>query len=316
MNKNPYLREALLKRVITQVKPFRAYIVSLVILSFLAIPTALMRPYAIALIIDSAFGNKPLPSAIRSFFPDDYNFTFNSIIIIAIALVIIVALVQSLSSLASWIISSYVGENLVLDFRTRLFNHIQRLSLTYHDTIGTSDSLYKLQWDTVAIKTLLINNLIPLITAFVTLIAMTAVMFFINWRFALIALCIIPPLLFLVRASKSRLRRNWDSVKGEESRAMSVLHEVLSSLRVVKAFGQEKEEEKRFFNQARRAVQGNMKVAWVAALFDSALAMIITIGAVLFIFIGANYVHSGEMTLGEFLRITQSNIVAGRCRQN
>ncbi len=233
------------------------------------------------------------------FFRDGYNFNFDSIIVIATALVVIVALIQSLFSLASWIISTYTGEKVVLDFRTRLFSHIQRMSLTYHDTIGTSDTLYKLQWDTVGIRTLLLNNLIPLVTSFITLIAMTVVMFTISWRFALIAFCMIPPMLFLVRASKSRLKRNWEKVKNQESSAMSVLHEVLSSLRVVKAFGQEKGEEVRFTHQSGKAIRGQMKVAWVAGIFNSILSMLFTVGAALFVFIGANYVHSGTMTLGE-----------------
>lgn len=293
------IRKIFLKRIITQLRPYWTQITSIFIFSILAIPLALLRPFSVSLIIDSAFGNRPLPAGIRWFFPMNYQFTFDSIILIAITLIIAAAAIQALFSFASWIISTYTGEKMVLDFRTRLFNHIQRMSLTYHDTIGTSDSLYKLQWDTVGIRTLWINNIIPLIVSLVTLIAMTAVMFAINWRFTLLASCIIPPMLFLVRISKSKLKRSWNNVKDEESRAMGVLYEVLGSLRVVKAFGQENGEEQRFVRQSAKAVEGQMKVARVAAFFNTGLTLLFTIGTALFLFIGAHYVHSGNMTLGE-----------------
>jgi ATP-binding cassette subfamily B protein len=78
-----------------------------------------------------------------------------------------------------------------------------------------------------------------------------------------------------------------------------VVHEVLSSLRVVKAFGQEESENDRFADRASTAMKGQIKVAWFGAFYSSVVGMLLAIGTALFIYFGAHFVHSGDMTLGE-----------------
>ncbi|GAA4744237.1 ABC transporter ATP-binding protein [Flavisolibacter ginsenosidimutans] len=287
------------RRIWLQARPFWGQIVLLFFLSLLATPIALLKPYAVKLVIDSAFGHEPLPVFIRFFFAEGYKFSFTAIIFAAAALVIITALAENLLMLVNWVLTTYTGEKLVLHFRTRLFNHLQRLSLAYHDTAGTSDSLYRLQWDTTGIRTLLLGNVAPLFSSFLTLFAMVGVIFFINVPLAIIAVSVIPPLFLLIRYSSSKLKKNWEQVKDKESRALSVLQEVLTSLRVVKAFGQEDGEEERFVRQSDTAVKEQIKVAWMAASFYLIVGLVFAIATALFIYLGARYVQQGKMTLGE-----------------
>lgn len=289
----------LLKRILLQAKPFWTQILVLFFLSLLATPVALLKPYAVKVVIDNAFGHQPLPGFLQFFFAKGEAVSFTTILVTAAVLVIVIALVENLLLLANWMLTSYTGENMVLAFRTRLFNHLQRLSLSYHDTIGTADSLYRLQWDTTGIRTLLLGNLAPLLSSFLTLAAMVGVIFFINVPLALIAVSVIFPMFFLIRFSSEKLRKNWEVVKEEESRSMSVVQEVLTSLRVVKAFGREMGEEERFVHQSARAVKQQIKVSWIAAVFYLVVGMVFAIATALFIYLGARYVQKGSMTLGE-----------------
>ena len=289
----------LIKKIIHQGRSYWPHITGIFVISLLATPIALLKPYALKLLIDSGFGSKPVPSFISFFFPAGFEFGFTAIIIIAAVLVILVALIDNIINAVSWVMGTFTGEKLVLNFRTLLFNHIQRLSLAYHDRKGASDSLYRIQWDTMCIRSFLLSQLSPLIASFITLISMVVVMFLINWSFAIISLCIIPPLFFLTRLSSKRLRKDWYKVKDAESGAMSVIHEVLSSLRVVKAFGQEANEGERFLDRSNIAVKGQLKMARVGALFSFITGMLIATGTALFIYFGASYVNSGKMTLGE-----------------
>ena len=288
----------LIKRIIEQARPYWIHILGSFMLTLLATPVALLKPYALKILIDSGFGNQPLPDFITFFFPAGFNFSFSTVAIIAAVLVIAIALIDNIFNVAEWMLEVYTGEKLVLGFRTRLFDHIQRLSLAYHDKKGTADSLYRLQWDTMGIRSFLISNLSPLVSSVITLISMIAVMFFINWHFALIALCVIPPLFILTRRSTIRLKRDWNKVKDDESIAMSVVHEVMGSLRVVKAFGQEANEGERFSNWSNKALKGQIKLAWMGASFYFIVGMIFATGTALFIYLGATYVHEGTMTLG------------------
>ena len=294
-----YSAFSLIKRALLQARPFWLYLLGIFLLSLLATPLALLKPYSLKILIDSGFGAQPLPGFINLFFSSGHQFTFASVVLIAAVFAIVIALIENLVNAVEWILGTSTGEKLVLDFRTVLFDHIQRLSLSYHDKKGSSDSLYRIQWDTIAIRTLLISNLSPLLSSLMTLIAMIIVMFFINPIFALITVCIIPLLFILVRFSSSRLRKNWYVVKEDESNAISVIHEVLSSLRVVKAFGREEGEGERFLSRAGKAVKGQIRMAWMGAVYYFIVALIFAIGTALFIYLGATYVHEGKMTLGE-----------------
>jgi ATP-binding cassette subfamily B protein len=289
----------LIKRIFVHSRPYWPHIIFLFLLSLLATPIALLKPYALKLLIDSGFGSQPVSGFIRNIFPAQFQFTFTSIILITTVMVILIAVIENLYNGINWVMGTYAGEKLVLNFRTLLFNHIQRLSLAYHDRKGASDSLYRIQWDTMCIRSFLLGQLTPLISSFITLISMIIVMFMINWHFAIITICVIPPLILLTRLSTKRLKKDWYKVKDAESVAMSVINEVLSSLRVVKAFGQEENEGERFLDRSNNAVQGQMKMARVGATFSFIVGMFIACGTALFLYLGATYVHSGKMTLGE-----------------
>ena len=299
---NPHGRKSALgsiKRVLLYSRRFWPHIGSLFLLSILTAPVTLLKPFALKLLIDSGFGNQPVPRMLAVFFPAGFTFTFTSIVLTAAAFVMLIALVENVLIFISWLLSTITGEKLVLNFRTILFNHIQRLSLAYHDTKGTSDSLYRIQWDAMSVRSLLLTQLPPLITAVITLLSMVVVMLLINWRFALIALCLIPPIVILTRLSNKKLLKHWYQVKDDESNAMSVIQEVLSSLRIVKAFGQEENENERFVDRSNTAVKGNIRLARTAAGFSFLVGMLLAAGTALFIYIGATFVRSGEMTLGD-----------------
>jgi ATP-binding cassette subfamily B protein len=269
------------------------------LLSLLATPIALMKPVALKILIDSGFGSHPLPEYFINLFSSGFVFSFKNIAILSSCLFIAIALVENIYAVIIWILNIYTGEKLVLNFRTLVFNHVQKLSLAYHDQKGTSDSLYRIQYDTMSVRSLLIGNLSPLLSALITLVAMIVVMFMINWQCALIALSIIPPLYVLTRISTAHLEKHWTKVKEDESLAMSVIHEVLNSIRVVKAFTQEKREEERFLNRSSKAVKGQLKVARFGAFFYFVVEMLFAVGTASFIYVGAVHVKSEQMTLGE-----------------
>lgn len=289
----------LIKRILVHARPYWPHIVGLFILSLLVIPVTLLKPYALKLLIDSGFGSQPVPSAIRAFFSPNFEFNFTAIALISVGLVILIALVDNIIIFISWLLSIFTGEKLVLNFRTLLFNHLQRLSLSYHDKKGSSDSLYRIQWDTMSIRNLLLTQLSALATSTITLLAMIVVMFFISWQFAVITLCIIPPLIIVTKLSTKRLIKDWYKVKDAESVAMSVIHEVLNALRVVKAFGQENNENERYASRSDHAVKGQVQLAKVAASYTFIVNMLLAIGSAGFIYAGAIFVHSGKMTIGE-----------------
>lgn len=294
---------SILKKVLRRAKPYWLNIVAIFILNLAAVPIALLAPIPLKIIVDNAFGKQPMPGIITFFFPQHFDFSFSAIILTATILMILIELLGQLQGLLSWLIQSYTGEKLVLSLRTLLFNHVQRLSLSYHDKTGVSDSLYRIQNDATAIKNLVVSGLSPIITSLLTLIGMLYVMTTLDWHFTLIAVCAIPPLMLLARFSRTKLKNQWQEVKRSESAAMSVIHETLSALRVVKAFVREDYEEQRFVNRSNDALKNQIKVVRYSGIFDVGIGLVLATGTALFLYFGSMYVHQGKITLGELILI-------------
>ena len=298
-----YPNHSLLKRVVRQARPYWLNIIGIFLLNLAAAPLALLTPIPLKIVVDNAFGKQPMPGAISFFFPDDFVFSFGTIVLIATILMILIELFAQLQGFISWLVQAYTGEKLVISLRTVLFNHVQRLSLSYHDRTGVSDSLYRIQTDAAAIKNLVVSGLSPLITSVVKLAGMLYVMTILDWHFTLIAICVIPPLLLLARFSRTKLKDQWVEVKRSESAAMSVIHETLSALRVVKAFVREDHEERRFVDRSNDALQNQVKVVRYSGIFDIGIGLVLATGTALFLYYGTMYVQQGKITLGELILI-------------
>jgi len=153
-------------------------------------------------------------------------------------------------------LGTYAGERLFRRFRTKLFRHAQRLSLSYHDSRGTADSTYRIQYDATSIQNIAVDGVVPFITSSLTLLAMLGVTARISWKLALVGLAVAPVILVVSRASRRRLRQQSREIGKLESSAMSVVQEVLGAARVVKAFGQEDREEARFLQRSDDGMRG------------------------------------------------------------
>lgn len=289
----------ILKKVFSDCRKFWPHLLLILILNTLSVPLVLLKPLPIKILIDSGFGNVELPDWIAGIFPQQTQFGFDIIVLITVALIILVALAENIYVVSIWLLNTFTGEKLVLNFRTMLFNHVQRVSMLYHDKQGPSDSLYRIQNDTSAVKSLFINNLSPIISASITVISMLIVIFTINIDFGWIVLGLVPLLIWLVKNSSSKLKKDWKKVKESESSALSVINEVLSALRVVKSFGKEDTETRRYVSRADEALTGQMKVARTGAVFYFFVGMLFSIATALIIYTGAYKIVNNEITLGE-----------------
>jgi ATP-binding cassette, subfamily B, bacterial len=302
-NKPDYSSFSLIKRILTQGRAYWPHITGIFVLNLIAVPLALLVPVPLKIIVDSAFGDVPLPSALTFFFPNGFEFSFAVTILVAVCMLVLIEFLIYFHGFISWILQSYTGEKLVLSFRTLLFNQIQRLSLAYHDKTGVSDSLYRIQYDASSIRTLFVNGISSIITSGITVLGMLFIMTTIDWHFTVIALAIIPILIILVRSSKTKLKSHWFDVKKQESSAMSVVHETLSALRVVKAFSKEDHEEGRFVERSNNALKSQLKAAYTSGIFDLLIGVILAVGTALFLYQGSFFVQSGKITLGELLLV-------------
>jgi ATP-binding cassette subfamily B protein len=286
-----------------QARPYWGKIAVIFLLSLASTPLSLLTPLPLKLVIDNVVNSHPLPKMLRGFVPDSMVHSPSGLAGLAIGLLIGVKLLSYVASMASALLEASASEGMVLDFRTRLFAHVQRLSLRYHDSVGTSDSTFRIQYDAPSMQQITVNGIIPLVSALTTLVGMIFVMARLDLMLAGMALSVAPVLYWLARRFRGQLRERWKAVKRLESAANSVVQEVLSSIRVVKAFGRESHEEARFFGRAMRRKNEVMRVSLLQEWFDLLVGMTMTLSMAGTLYLGITHVRSGLLTLGDLILI-------------
>ena len=135
---------ALYLRLLREARPHWRLIVVLFSLSLLATPIALLLPLPLKIAIDSIVGSEPVPAALQRLLPASLLGSANTLLPVAAVAVLVFALVDHLQRLSVALLGTYAGERLALEFRAKIFRHVQRLSLSYHDTKGAADSAYRI----------------------------------------------------------------------------------------------------------------------------------------------------------------------------
>src|SRR3989441_5556939 len=293
----------LFRRLFSQARPYWPHVAALFLLSLLSSPLSLLAPLPLKIAVDSVIGSHPIPYVISPFVPEAIAHSAAGLLALAVARLVGVALLRQLQGLTNPLLQAYVKEKLVQNFRTRLFRHVQRLSLAYHEARGTSDSTYRIQHDATAIQYVLIESVIPFISATVTLVGMIYVMTRIDWQLALIALAISPGLVVTGRIFRRHLRRHSREAKKLESSTMSIVQEVLGALRVVKAFGQEAREEERFIHRSTEGMRVRLRLASLEGSFNALVGLATAFGMAAVLLIGVRHVGAGVLTLGELLMV-------------
>src|SRR5207245_10345181 len=130
------------------------------------------------------------------------------------------------------LLTAYTGEKLLRGFRAQLFRHVQRLSFSYHDSKGTADSTYRIQYDAASVQNIVVEGVVPFITSAVTFLSMIYVTARINWQLAIVALAVSPAIFLVSRTYRHRMRRQSREVKKMESSALALVQGVLGAARV------------------------------------------------------------------------------------
>ena len=284
-------------------RPYWPHFAGIFILSVIAAPLGLLLALPLKIAVDSVIGNMPLPHFLQGLIPASYHASRGANLLAAVGLLLALSLLMNLQSFAAWLLQTYTGEKLVLDFRTLLFWHVQRMDLQFHDRRGTNEVAYRIQHDAPAIQYIFIQGVLPVLSSLLSFAALLYVTSRIDWALAAIAVSVSPVLFILARKSGRRARRGWDGIKKLDSSAMLVLHEALASIRVVKAFGQERFEDERFKVRSRQRMVEQLKVASTRAVFHVLIASTIAAGTAAALWVGVHHVAAGVLTLGELLLV-------------
>ncbi len=260
----------------------------------------LLRPWTLKIIIDNILLSKDLPQ-----FLDNFKTFFEEqkvLSIVAVAsTVVIFSAVKGLSTYSQVFLSSRIGFRLAHRLRSELFAHLQRLSLSFHKRSETGELLTKVTNDTNNLRDTFSEFALTFFTEIITLFGMVVIMLVMNWKLSLIVLATFPLLtaisiyrFFAIRESARRQRK-------AEGKIASNLHEVLSSISVVQAFGREKYENERFETQSRTTLDESLRTAKLEAVSSRSVDLISAIGTFAVLVFGSLQALEGKITPGSVL---------------
>jgi subfamily B ATP-binding cassette protein MsbA len=224
-----------------------------------------------------------------------------SILTFAAAAVLVIAAFGAACSYAEKRITTTVGEWVAHDLRRTLYSHIQRLSLAYHDQKRMGDLISRVTSDLDAVQGFIASGLLGALISSLTLVGMVGVMFYLNWRFTLIALSVAPVLFAVVYSYTRRIKKAAREVRKKEGEIVSVIEEVISSIRVVKAFAREDYEQRRLEEQSLEGVEMALRARSLKAKLSPLVEIIVACGTCLVLWFGARMVLEGSLREGSLI---------------
>jgi ABC-type multidrug transport system fused ATPase/permease subunit len=204
------------------------------------------------------------------------------------------------------VLNHYLGskteQNMVLDLRSDLFNHVQRLSLTFHDQRQTGALMSQINNQAASVGNI-VMVIPPIAEALMTLLGMLVITALIDWQLAALSLVVVPLLFWSFGVYGKRIVPRLQRVQQLEWRSLSIVHEAMAMLRVIVTFGREDYEHKRFREQGATAVDERVKLTVSQSLYTLGVQTATAAGLSLILGVGAWHVMNGKLSVGELIVI-------------
>jgi ATP-binding cassette subfamily B protein len=290
------------RRVFRYYRPFLPQTVVGLLLSLIGIGLNLLKPWPLKIIVDDVIPRFSLGTHVR--FPDfQANWMHDPktlVLVLCLALIVI----QFLWGLLNWAtnyILVKVGLQALLKLRTDLYAYLQSLSLKYHDVRRSSDSSFRVAYDSQSIQTIYNKGFTGVFGSVVTLIGTFAIMVRLDWQLTLLSLGVVPLIIAAIYFFAHRIRRDSTFIQEQESAVLAQAQEGLSSIRMVHAFGREEFEVLQFHQQARQSLQANLRLTLTNVNSALVISTLMVFGTAAMYYVGTLHVLAGTLTLGTLL---------------
>jgi ATP-binding cassette subfamily B protein len=293
---SPFAFLADFRRVVPYIRPYKRLAGTALVLMVASAAMALLAPWPLALLLDTVLGNEPLPSLLGWM---GGLGTYELLGIAVGAGLLFTALEHGLAVVDDYV-NTKLDQSMVLDLRSEMFRHSQRLSMAYHDSKQMGKLMFQINTQAAAVGSVTVS-IPPLLGSLLTLVGMFVVVLQIQPTLALLALTVVPFIYcsagFYTRYIEPRVYH----VRRLEGDSLAIVHEAMAMLRVIVAFGREQHEYARFRTQGEEAVDARVHLTVRQTMFTLVVTMITAIGTALVLGFGAHHVLQRDMTIGELV---------------
>jgi len=286
----------LLPRAFHYLRPHRAQGAMSVGTTILLALLALAEPWPLAFIIDTVLHDEVPPGWVRAIVGDGQR----GLIVLGVLFGLMVTFAAGVTRVADEYLSTNVDQRMVLELRSELFAHVQRLAPDFHDSARTGTLMYRIndQADAVGKVLMALPNLGQTV---LTLLGMAVLALLIDPWLALLSMTIVPVAVVLTTYYANRVEPHLRRVRRLETNALAILHETLTMQRVIVTFGRESYEHDRYRAQGSEAVDARVKLNVRQATFKLAVRLTTALGTAVVLGVGAHKVVAGRISTGELL---------------
>jgi ATP-binding cassette, subfamily B, bacterial len=285
---SPKVTWDLVKRVIGFARPYRPWIAAMLVITLATTGLSLLTPLILRNLID-----KTLPAR-----------DLHGLIWLTAAMLAIPVVSGALNVLLRQL-NSRVGEGVVFDLRSKLFSHLQRMSLSFFTHTKVGELMSRLNNDVVGAQNAISNTFVSIVTSFIQAVVLFSVMLTLEWRLTLISVAVLPFFLIAARSLGNRLRDITRQQLDFNAKMNAVMNELLNigGVLLVKLFGRTADEDIRFRERAAAVRDSGIRRAVTGTLFFASVGLLSAVGVALVYGIGGYLVMQQALTIGTIVAL-------------
>ncbi len=258
---------------------------------------SLVTPWALTMILDHVILKQPLPEKFRfleQWFGAD---PLTLLAVFSIAFVVI-SIVDSMVSYLQKVGFLIVGVNMSAEIRERIFQHLQKLSLSFHEVFRSGDLVYRLTSDLRELPMLLIGVPVSFFGRIIIIVTHMAVMLTMEWRLALISFAVMPVLYYYNRRTGSGMHKATKEKRNTEGNVTSLISENVTGMALVQAYGREDLQHARFRKENRKSLHFGLEAMKLSKIFKRVTDILIALGTAGVVYYGGALALDAALSVG------------------
>jgi ATP-binding cassette subfamily B protein/subfamily B ATP-binding cassette protein MsbA len=291
------------RRTLSYYRPFWVQTSLALLLSLGVTALNLLKPWPFKYIVDGILSpvteaTRPAHEQLQQWFG---AMPGSQVILILCLSMILITFVAGLINLFSNYLLIGVGLKALLRIRTELYAYLQSLSLKFHDTRRSSDSSFRVAYDSQSIQTIYNRGFTNIFSSGLMLVATFIIMVKIDARLTMLSLAVVPVIVFLIHYYAKKVRTQSTTIKERESDLLATVQEGLASIRLVHAFGREDYEVGQFQRRAAESLAANMQMTTTSVVSALVVGTLMAAGTAVLYYAGSLHVMEQKLSLGDLL---------------
>jgi len=260
----------------------------------------LVIPWPLKLIVDSVIYHKHVWNWLAPWVPDPITHPLRLLNVLGGAMLVLGAAENALAYHGDRLLL-IAGQTAVFQLRRTVFAHLERLSLAFHRRQRIGDLMSRLGGDINTLQDFVVNVGAGVFAHLLTVLGMTAILVTLDWRYALVVVASIPPLLWVTQRYSRNVKAALRRARKKESEVWSLVQEVLGAMHIVQAFGREAVEEQRFSRRVEESLAVTLEATTLQLQLPRVVGSVFAVATAFTLWFGTTEVLKGVITAGELL---------------